>query len=98
MEEISVTEANQLAGEGVALIDVREQHEWASGHAPTAIHIPLGELPARVAELPEGPLLMVCKVGGRSAQAAGFLESNGRQATNVAGGMDEWKQAGLPTV
>src|ERR1700709_2222776 len=97
MQEISVTEAHDLATAGTTLVDVREQHEWDSGHAPTAIHIPLGQLPDRVGELPDGPLLLVCKAGGRSSQATGFLTDAGREATNVAGGMDSWKDLGLPT-
>jgi rhodanese-related sulfurtransferase len=96
MKETSVTDACALVSSGTVLVDVREQHEWDAGHAPTALHIPLGELQARAGELPAGPLLLVCKAGGRSAHAADFLESTGRDATNVLGGMDEWVSTGLP--
>src|ERR1700760_2178853 len=98
MKEISVTEANDLATAGTALVDVREQHEWDAGHAPTAVHLPLGEIPARQDELPGGPLLLICKAGVRAAKAATFLAEQGREVTNVAGGMDAWAQAGLPVV
>ncbi|MGZ6825365.1 MAG: rhodanese-like domain-containing protein [Mycobacteriales bacterium] len=81
------------------LLDVREPHEWAAGRAPGAVHIPLGELPARLAELPEHrPLSVVCKAGGRSAQAVGFLLSQGVEVRNVEGGMLAWAASGLPVV
>ncbi|HEY9252209.1 MAG TPA: rhodanese-like domain-containing protein, partial [Nocardioides sp.] len=57
----------------VAVLDVREDDEWAAGHIEGATHIPLQELPARLGELPEGQTLVVCKVGGRSAQAVNYL-------------------------
>ena len=79
------------------LLDVREPHEWAAGHAPGAVHVPLGELPQRLAELPEDrPVAVVCHLGGRSAHATAFLRANGRPARNVTGGMDAWARLGLP--
>ncbi|MGH3492145.1 MAG: rhodanese-like domain-containing protein [Sciscionella sp.] len=87
---VSVTELPEEA----ALIDVREDDEWAAGHAPDAVHIPLGELPQRLAELPDGELYLVCRSGGRSGQAAAYLTANGRSAINVAGGMQSWASAG----
>lgn len=80
-----------------ALIDVREPDEWAAGHAPGAHHVPLGTLAG--AELPEADeYLMICRSGGRSAEATAALESAGLTATNVAGGMNAWADAGLPVV
>ncbi len=81
------------------LLDVREADEWAAGHAPQAIHIPLGELTERVGELPEGRrVLVVCHAGGRSARATAWLVGNGIDALNVDGGMLDWARAGLPVV
>lgn len=81
------------------LIDVREDDEWAAGHAPTARHIALGEVPDRLAEVPAGEkVFVVCKAGGRSAQATKFLIDTGHEATNVAGGMLAWEAAGRPMV
>jgi len=78
------------------LIDVREQDEWDAGHAPQAIHIPLGEIPARAGEVPtDRPVSVVCKGGVRSAQAAAHLQAQGVQVRNVTGGMLAWQQAGL---
>ncbi|HEX3785178.1 MAG TPA: rhodanese-like domain-containing protein [Pseudonocardiaceae bacterium] len=97
----SVT-VSDLAGElpaGVTLLDVREDDEWAAGHAPTAQHIPLGELAGRLAELPaEQPLYVVCRAGGRSARATAYLNANGWEATNVDGGMKSWQAEGRPLV
>lgn len=79
------------------LVDVREQHEWDAGHAPGAIHVPLGELSGRLSELPEGrQLLMVCRSGNRSGQAADALVQAGHDAVNVAGGMSVWATHRLP--
>lgn len=87
---------DQLLAEAYVL-DVREDDEWASGHVPGARHIPLGELQARVAEVPaDRTVLCVCAVGGRSAKAAHFLGSQGREVLNLDGGMHAWQAAGRP--
>ena len=79
------------------LLDVREPEEWDAGHAPGAVHIPLGELGARYTELDQDrPLYVICRVGGRSAQAAQALAGAGWDASNVADGMVGWQAAGLP--
>lgn len=83
--------------EGVHVLDVREQHEWDGGHIEGAQHIPIGELGARVDEVPaDRQVLCVCHVGGRSAQATVYLNEQGRNVINLAGGMDAWLQAGRP--
>jgi rhodanese-related sulfurtransferase len=84
--------------EGLAVLDVREPEEWAAGHIEGAAHIPLGELMARVGEVPEGQTLVVCKVGGRSARAVGYLAQQGHDVVNLDGGMLEWEAAGRPMV
>lgn len=81
----------------VVVLDVREDHEWAAGHIDGAIHIPLGDLPARVGELdPVARTVVVCHVGGRSARATQWLQAQGHDAVNLAGGMDAWQDAGRP--
>ena len=80
------------------LVDVREQDEWNAGHAPDAVHIPMGELPDRLGELPEGDVHGVCRSGGRSARASAWLQQNGVDAVDVAGGMGAWLEAGRPLV
>jgi rhodanese-related sulfurtransferase len=82
---------------GAFLLDVREDDEWADGHAPTAIHIPLGQLAARVAEVPrDQQVVAMCKAGGRSARATAFLREQGVDAHNYDGGMHAWAAAGGP--
>ncbi|HXW46035.1 MAG TPA: rhodanese-like domain-containing protein, partial [Streptosporangiaceae bacterium] len=81
------------------LLDVREDDEWAAGHAPGARHIPLGELSARAAEVPQDEVVyVVCRSGSRSSRAAQALSGAGWQAVNVAGGMQDWAAAGRPMV
>lgn len=73
------------------LLDVREQDEWDAGHAPNAVHIPLGEVPQRLGELPEGdPLPVICRSGNRSGRAVQWLEQQGFDVVNVTGGMKQW--------
>ena len=90
--------AADLADEAL-LLDVREDDEFAAGHAPGAVHVPLSQLPTRLDELPDpgdAPLSVVCRSGGRSAQATGFLAAAGRSVRNVDGGMQAWAAAGKP--
>ena len=79
------------------LLDVREDVEWREGHAPTAVHIPMYDVPQRLAELPAGePIAVICHVGARSAQVAHWLRAQGYDAHNVDGGMELWSARGLP--
>ena len=81
--------------EGVTLLDVREPDEWAAGHAPQAVHIPMGELAGRLEDLPaDDEVYVVCRSGGRSARVTAFLNANGWDAKNVDGGMQSWHAAG----
>lgn len=96
---VTPVEAERRRRQGAVLLDVREPAEWRTGHAPSARHIPLGELAARVDELPTGrEVLAVCRSGRRSAQAAALLSGSGRHAVNVTGGMAAWAAAGLPVI
>lgn len=83
------------------LLDVREQDEWDAGHAPGAVHIPLGELPARLDELPDtdaGTLAVACRGGGRSSRAVAWLSQQGFDVANLDGGMKAWHGAGKQLV
>ncbi len=84
--------------QGLAVLDVREPVEWEHGHIPGAVHVPLSELSTRTQDLPEGEVLVVCRVGGRSAQVVAWLDQAGHRAVNLHGGMIEWEAAGRPMV
>lgn len=80
------------------IVDVREPNEWAAGHAPNAIHIPLGELPGRLDELPDtdATVAVTCRGGGRSSRAVAWLTMQGFDVANLEGGMKAWEAAGKP--
>ena len=91
---------HELADDAV-ILDVREQDEWDAGHAPGALHIPLGELPSRLDELPDpddGTLAITCRSGGRSSRAVAWLSQQGFDVANVDGGMKAWQGAGKQLV
>ena len=84
---------------GVFLLDVREDDEWAAGHAPDAVHVRLAELGARAHELPrDREVYVICRSGTRSAYAAQALAGAGLNAVNVADGMTGWAVAGRAMV
>jgi rhodanese-related sulfurtransferase len=85
------------------LLDVREDDEWAAGHAQGALHIPMSDFVGRYGELTEkvdgeAPVFVLCRVGGRSAQVTQYLRQQGMTAVNVDGGMLAWAAAGRPVV
>ncbi len=84
--------------EGLHVLDVREDVEWHHGHVEGSLHIPLRDLPSRLDEVPDGQTLVVCKVGGRSAQAVMWLQQHGRDVVNLEGGLLEWEAAQRPLV
>jgi rhodanese-related sulfurtransferase len=95
---VAITGVPDPLPDGLAVIDVREPVEWQYGHIEGAIHIPLGELTERLADVPAGQTLVVCKVGGRSAQATMWLAQQGRDVVNLDGGMLDWEAAGRAMV
>ena len=98
LPEITVEElARRIAAGPVVLFDVRNPDEYVAGHVAGATLVPLHEVPERSGEFPtSGEVLMICKAGGRSAQAVEFLRDLGVNAINVAGGTMEWIRAGHP--
>jgi rhodanese-related sulfurtransferase len=97
MAEITITEAEQRRSTA-CILDVREDFEVAEGMIPGALHIPMGQLQARLSELdPAVPVIAVCRSGNRSAAAAEALNGAGYKADTMAGGMTAWTRAGLPT-
>ena len=97
--EAQIAEVPASFDDGVVLLDVREDDEWQRGHAPDALHIPMGDVPARLAEIDtDATLFVVCHAGGRSLRVAQYLARNGYEPINVAGGMLAWAGAGRPVV
>jgi rhodanese-related sulfurtransferase len=90
---ISVAElaATLEAAPATLVVDVREPDEYATGHVPGALSMPLSSLPVRLDELPRDRTVhLICQVGARSAQAAGWLTGLGYQVANVTGGTGAW--------
>lgn len=95
MKEVSVKEVPA----GAQLIDVREPDEYAAVRAEGAVNIPLSEFVARTDEIdPDQDIYLICKSGGRSAQAGEYLEQarGWDNVINVAGGTTAWVEQGLP--
>ncbi len=85
----------------VVLLDVREPEEWAAGHIDGALHVPMNSVPQRMQHdpgplTPDATIIVVCKVGGRSAQVTAWLRHHGYDASNLEGGMLAWAAAKRP--
>ncbi len=82
------------AGEKPVMIDVREPEEVACGMIPGAMHIPMGQIPQRLDEIPrEGEVIFICRSGGRSGQVCDYLGMLGfDKPVNMVGGMLAWSQ------
>jgi len=82
------------------LLDVREPEEWTAGHAPGAHHLPMMEIPARMAEVPTDiEVVVACRSGGRSGQVVSYLMANGwDNVRNLDGGMQVWAASGREVV
>lgn len=81
---------------GAAVVDVREPDEYARGHVPGAVNIPLAQVGGRAAEVPDGPVFVVCASGNRSKAATSVLRRAGRDAASVRGGTAAWQRSGRP--
>jgi rhodanese-related sulfurtransferase len=94
-EEISVE--GLAASPGVVVVDVREPDEFAGGHVPAAVNIPLGDIRERFGELDTvKAVYVICQSGRRSALACNTLASLGIRVVNVTGGTSAWTAANLP--
>ena len=111
IQEVAPAAFHANAGDAV-LIDVREPAEFDTGHLPGAINIPRGVLEFQVDAHPavanatdpalahrERPLVLYCRTGGRAALAADSLQKLGfADVRSIAGGIEAWREAGLPVV
>jgi rhodanese-related sulfurtransferase len=96
---IPTVDAAQVSDDTYVL-DVREPDEWVAGHPPGAHHLPMMQIPARAAEVPDDrDVVVVCRVGARSAQVVAYLRQRGYENVyNLDGGLFAWAAAGRPLV
>ena len=79
------------SSEKLTILDVREIHEYAAGHIPSAKNFPLSTLDIEFTRLDKNQkYYVICQAGGRSAKAYDFLETQGFDVTNIEGGMNNW--------
>lgn len=101
-EDITPAELNAriARGEEIVLIDVREAHEWNAGHIGSARHIPMGQIPQRLAEIPrDAEVVMICRSGARSGHVQQHLKQQGyTKIKNLIGGMQRWAREVDPSI
>lgn len=101
--EITPTEfvARRERGEDLTLLDVREEWELGVASVPNVVHIPMGQVADRLAELDRSKeVVVLCRSGRRSLEVAKFLQQNGFKTVNLAGGILAWSRdvdATIPT-
>ena len=92
--DISVRRLEEMrkSGEEHTLLDIREEEELAISSIDGAVHIPMNTLPENLDQLTKDhPIVVMCHVGGRSAQVCDWLNSNGfENAVNLEGGISAW--------
>lgn len=95
---VQVSDLAAASEPNMVILDVREPFEYAEGHVPGAVLMPLSSLEQHIDEVPEGsPIYVICRSGNRSEQASKILVAGGvRNVVNVDGGMIAWQAAGYP--
>ena len=97
--QVDVEEGLRLHRAGHVVVDVREPFEWDAGHVPGAIHVPLGNLPESLAQLPDrdAGILLHCRSGARSGRAAAYLAAQGyTNVVNLDARISDWQPLGGP--
>ncbi|MEU4160414.1 rhodanese-like domain-containing protein [Actinoplanes sp. NPDC026670] len=95
VRQIRVEELH-LGTTGAVLLDVRATDEYAAGHLPGAVNLPLDDLPAAATRYAGQDVVTVCRSGARSVTAARLLAAAGARVQSLAGGTDAWRRAGHP--
>ncbi len=90
--DVASVDARRLVQEGARLVDVRSPEEFAAGHLPGAINLPVQELDRRLQELlpKDQPVVLYCRSGNRSGRAAGMLKKAGYERVHDLGAMSSW--------
>ena len=97
--EIEADDVHAAVAAGAFLLDVRELDEWAAGHAPDAVHVPMRDVPTRSGEFPRDRLVVaICRSGARSLAVAELLLADGFDVVNAIGGMRAWQSYGYDVV
>lgn len=88
----------RLDGGEIHLVDVREPDEWANGHIPGAVLVPLSRFEAEIGKVPgDRPVVLHCRSGARSARALALCRSLGlAHDQHMEGGIEAWRAAGYP--
>lgn len=99
IREVTTTELQEAISAGAVVVDVRETDEYESGHVPGAVHVALGTVPDNVdAFRSDASVYVICRSGARSMRACEFLEQQGLETINVAGGTLDWIAGGRAVV
>jgi len=97
--EVDVDRLAEAAAAGAVVIDVRQPEEYVNGHVAGAELMPMGDVVARLDEIPaDEPVYVICQSGVRSLKAVQFLRAQGYDATSVAGGTKAWIESGREVV
>ena len=101
MKPVDPLQATQLSNrENAVFLDIRDDGEYKGGHIPDAVHIPIRQLPDRIAELKKHrdcPVIAYCRSGSRSNGAGSILRKHGfENVYNLSGGIAAWQKASLP--
>ena len=101
LKAVDPVQATQLSNrENAIFLDIRDDGEYGGGHIPEAIHIPIRQLPDRIAELnkhKDCPVIAYCRSGNRSNGAGSVLKKHGfENVYNLSGGIAAWQKASLP--
>jgi rhodanese-related sulfurtransferase len=99
IDEVEADEAAELAESGALVLDVREDDEWSAGHVDGSLHVAMGELGGRLAELPvDRRIVAVCRTGARSGAVTEALAARGYDVVNLVGGLQAWQAEGYTLV
>ncbi len=90
--DVSSAQAHELVEGGALLLDVRTPAEFAAGHLPKAVNVPVQELEQRMTEIgpKDWPIVVYCRSGHRSSRAGGLLKTAGYSAVHDLGAMSSW--------
>ena len=97
--DVAALQQAKAADQVKILVDVRTPEEFAAGHVPGAVNVPLDRLETSLAQLEPhkaGPVHVICQSGRRSQTASAILEKHGFKPVDVAGGTGAWAAAGYP--